>query len=63
MDENPCLFPASRFGQCNRFAIVKIVAINELAYSGDAMSDLFDVRKEIMLITGASQQSSGAGVE
>jgi hypothetical protein len=40
-------------GQRNRFAIVKIVAINELAlFRERGMSDLFDVGKEIILITG-----------
>ena len=47
-------------GQRNRFAIVKIVAINELAlFRGRGMSDLFDVRKEIILITGASMNFNG----
>jgi NADPH:quinone reductase-like Zn-dependent oxidoreductase len=38
------------------FATVKIVCTNERAPLSDfPMSDLFDVRKEIILVTGASQ--------
>jgi NAD(P)-dependent dehydrogenase (short-subunit alcohol dehydrogenase family) len=46
-----------RFGQSNRFAIAKIVCINERArlFGFFSMSDLFDVRKETILVTGASQ--------
>src|ERR1700730_690210 len=44
-------------GQPNRFAIAKIVCINTPAahLAEIVMSDLFDVSKEIILITGASQ--------
>jgi NAD(P)-dependent dehydrogenase (short-subunit alcohol dehydrogenase family) len=45
-------------GQPNRFAIAKIVCINtrnERAPAELVMSDLFDVSKEIILVTGASQ--------
>src|SRR6266571_1117067 len=47
-----------RRGQGIGFAIPKIVCINERALlwgSEPAMPDLFDVRKEIILVTGASQ--------
>src|SRR6202048_3755126 len=44
-------------GQPNRFAIAKIVCINTPAahLAELVMSNLFDVSKEIILITGASQ--------
>jgi hypothetical protein len=43
-------------GQRNRFAIMKIVCINAPAQRAElVMSDLFDVSKEIILVTGASQ--------
>jgi hypothetical protein len=43
-------------GQRNRFAIMKIVRINTPAQRAESiMSDLFDLSKEIILVTGASQ--------
>jgi hypothetical protein len=44
-------------GQRNGFAIPKIVCINELARPSEefVMPGLFDVSKETILITGASQ--------
>src|SRR6202045_12892 len=43
-------------GEQIRFAIVKIVCINTPALLAESvMSDLFDVSKEIILVTGASQ--------
>jgi hypothetical protein len=43
-------------GQPNRFAIIKIVRINTPARLAElVMSGLFDVSKEIILVTGASQ--------
>jgi hypothetical protein len=41
-------------GQQIGFAIVKIVCINQLALSSRSSSCLFDVSKEIILVTGAS---------
>jgi NAD(P)-dependent dehydrogenase (short-subunit alcohol dehydrogenase family) len=58
MDENSLPVCRGRFGQPNRFAIAKIVCINtrnERAPSELVVSDLFDVSKEIILVTGASQ--------
>jgi hypothetical protein len=56
MDEN--FPPVARvgFGQPNRFAIAKIVGIDKAAELAESfMSGLFDVSKEIILATGASQ--------
>jgi hypothetical protein len=45
MDENSLPVSRAGFGQPNRFAIAKIVCIDE---SAELMSGLFDVSKEIM---------------
>jgi len=45
----------SLIGQRNGFAIAKIVCINARAFPREpAMAGLFDVSKEIILVTGAS---------
>jgi NAD(P)-dependent dehydrogenase (short-subunit alcohol dehydrogenase family) len=55
MDDN-CLFECPEFGQQIGFAIVKIVCINKSVILAElVMPDIFDVSKEIILVTGASQ--------
>ena len=53
----PCACSGRDDGQQNRFAIAKIVCINDrtLRSAEFVMSGLFDVSKETILITGASQ--------
>src|SRR5216684_7337626 len=58
MDDNSWSVSRVRRGRGIGFAIPKIVCINERALllgTEPAMPDIFDVSKEIILVTGASQ--------
>jgi NAD(P)-dependent dehydrogenase (short-subunit alcohol dehydrogenase family) len=57
MDDNSLLvWTVRNFGQRIRFAIPKIVCINKSAFLAEfVMPGLFDVSKETILVTGASQ--------